>query len=52
MSLKALADAVGVKPPSVYEWESGEGNPRVDRLPRLAAALGVTVPQLLGGRAS
>ncbi len=52
MSLKDLADAVGVKPPSVYEWEIGEGNPRVDRLPKLAAALGVSVPELLGGKAA
>lgn len=47
----ALAEAVGVSGVSVSHWESGRRQPHIDRLPLIAAALGVSIHMLLTGRA-
>ncbi|WP_035804686.1 helix-turn-helix domain-containing protein [Kitasatospora mediocidica] len=41
-----LADALGVKRPTIAKWESGETFPEPDRLPALAAALGGGLDEL------
>lgn len=48
LSQVALASALGIKGPSVAEWESGKSKPAISRLPDLAQALGCTVDDLLG----
>ena len=45
---KELAKAVGVDPSAVSQWETGVNSPRVNKLPKIAAALGCTVPELFG----
>lgn len=52
LSRADLARALGIKPPSVHDWENGATAPRLDRLPSLATALGVTVDDLLGATKS
>lgn len=43
-----LARAVGVKPPTMFEWMNDLCAPRGDRLPAIAAALGITQGELFG----
>lgn len=43
-----LARAVGVDYATFWRWEKGELEPSAQSLPKLAAALGVTVGELFG----
>ena len=47
-SLRALADKVGMAYPALFRLESGESDPRLSTLRRLAKALNVTVAELIG----
>lgn len=44
----ALAEAVGVTPGAVSQWESGLTNPSLETLVKIAAVLNVTTDELLG----
>ena len=44
-----LADAIGVTPKAVSRWETGRGLPDISLLDPLAAALGVSVAQMMSG---
>lgn len=46
---RALAEAVGVTDKAVSKWESGRGLPDISLVEPLAAALGVSVAELLTG---
>ena len=46
----ALAGTLGVKPQSVGKWERGDGYPRAELLPKLAAALGCEIGELYAGK--
>ena len=43
LSVQQLADAIGVKKQSVYDWEAAKYAPGQDNLDALAKALGVQV---------
>ena len=45
-----LAEALQVSDKAVSKWETGRGLPDITLLEPLAAALGVSVPELLSGR--
>lgn len=47
MTQQQLADALGVAQQSVTRWETGEREPRVSTLRRIAAVLGCDVTALL-----
>ena len=47
-----LALLIGVTRTAVTKWESGEANPRTDRLLKIADALRCSVDDLLGTRKS
>ena len=47
-----LAEALGVSTVTVCKWELGRGLPKAKRLPEVAKALQVTVPELLEGGAN
>ncbi len=47
-SLRALANKAAMAYPALYRLESGEADPRLSTLKRLAAALNVTVADLIG----
>lgn len=49
LTQRALADAVGVTDKAVSKWESGRGLPDISLVEPLAAALGVSVAELLTG---
>ncbi|MBR6607127.1 MAG: helix-turn-helix domain-containing protein [Oscillospiraceae bacterium] len=44
-----LADTIGVTPKAVSRWETGRGLPDISLLDPLAAALGVSVAELMSG---
>ena len=46
LSLRALAQAVGVTPPAVVRWERGTAKPRQATFARLSAALGADEGEL------
>jgi transcriptional regulator with XRE-family HTH domain len=48
LSLRALADKAGMSYVALYRLESGETDPRLGTLRRLARALNVTVADLIG----
>ena len=49
LSLKEIADAVGVSVPTVQRWESGEiKNLRRDKIGKLSSILDVPVEKILG----
>ena len=48
MSYRQLAKASGVNLSTIFRLESGALDPRLSTLEKLAKALGVTVPALLG----
>ena len=50
MSMQNLADIVGVSSAAVNNWENHGTIPRADKMPVLAAALGVSVDYLRTGR--
>ncbi len=47
-SLRALADKVGMAYPALFRLETGEADPRLSTLRKLARALNVTVARLIG----
>ena len=47
-SLRALADKVGMAYPALFRLESGEADPRLSTLRKLAKALNVKVADLIG----
>lgn len=47
ISVKCLASAVGVCPLTIYRYETGKREPTLLIAKRLAAALGVTVDELI-----
>ena len=49
-SLRALADKVGMAYPALFRLETGEADPRLSTLRRLAKALNVAVADLIGER--
>lgn len=49
LKVAELADAAGVSKPYIWQIESGRrANPSADKLQKIAAALGVTIADLLG----
>jgi transcriptional regulator with XRE-family HTH domain len=48
MTQEQLAKLLGVTQGAVAQWENGLTHPAFNMLPRLAAALGVTVDELIG----
>lgn len=44
---QALADLMGVKPPTVSQWLSGQYTPRPKKLRELSAITGLSIEQLL-----
>ncbi len=48
LSQKAAAISLGIKPPSMSGWESGDTKPTLENLKAMAALYGVTVDYLLG----
>jgi tellurite methyltransferase len=48
LTQEQLAKLVGVTQGAVAQWENGQTHPSFPVLPRLAAALGVTVDELIG----
>lgn len=44
LSLKQVADAVGVSKPTVWAWENSRARPTRDKWDAIARALGVTLP--------
>jgi transcriptional regulator with XRE-family HTH domain len=51
LSQDQLAEKLNVSRAAVSSWETGEHTPRGKRLKLLASTLGVTVPDLMSGRA-
>jgi transcriptional regulator with XRE-family HTH domain len=47
-SLRALAAKVGMAYPALFRLESGEADPRLSTLRKLAKALNVTVAEIIG----
>jgi transcriptional regulator with XRE-family HTH domain len=47
-SIRALADKVGMAYPALFRLESGDTDPRLSTLRKLAKALNVTVAELIG----
>lgn len=47
LSQAELARLVGVQSGAVWRWEFGLRNPRMELVPKIAAALGVTADSLL-----
>lgn len=48
LSVKQIADIMGVTVQAVGKWERGEGCPRADQLPKLAEAMNCTIDALFG----
>lgn len=44
-----FAEMISENRTTVAMWEAGKSNPRADKLPKLAKALGCTVDELLEG---
>lgn len=51
MTQQEVADAVGVTKAAVCTWEGGTARPRMSKMEELAAALGMSVTELLGEQA-
>lgn len=49
MTQDTLASALGVQRTTISMWETGQSLPRAELLPKLAAALGCTIDELLSG---
>lgn len=45
---KQVAFSLGIRPPSVSDWENGKSKPTIENLIKLAALCHVTVDELLG----
>ena len=50
MDVYEIAEAYGFARTSFYDWENGRRTPPLEKLPRIAAALGVSVRNLLPER--
>lgn len=50
MSVREAAKRLSVTDAAVYMWETGQMNPRTDRLPEIASVYGVSVDELLAGK--
>lgn len=50
MTRSELARQMGVKHPSVIQWEKEESLPAAAKLPKLAAVLGVTIDELYSNK--
>ena len=48
LTQREVARALGIKSPSVAQWESGRSRPDLERLPALARLYKVTVEELCG----
>lgn len=48
MTQDQLAKLLGVTQGAVAQWENGNTHPAYNLLPKIAAALGVTIDQLIG----
>lgn len=48
LTQRGVAKALGIKSPSVAQWESGRSRPDLERLPALARLYNVTVEELCG----
>lgn len=48
LTQEQLAKLLGVTQGAVAQWENGLTHPAFNMLPRLAAALGITVDELIG----
>ena len=46
--LKDIAEVAGVSIQAVHQWESGETQPPIDKLLKVARFYGVTVDELIG----
>ena len=49
LSVSQLASRIGVKPETVKKWESGETDPRPNKVNQLSGILGVSMIWLLAG---
>lgn len=49
MTMKHLADELGITVTSVSRYETGDREPDIETLKRLASILGTTVDELIGG---
>ena len=47
ISQAQLAELIGVKQPSVWEWLNGESMPRSDNLRKISEVTGLSVDELL-----
>lgn len=47
-TLAEVANAAGVTPGAVSQWESGQTIPTADKIPAIAAALGCSIDELYG----
>ena len=47
MSQQALADKLGVARSAVAMWETGQANPRVDKLAEMAELFGCSMDELM-----
>jgi transcriptional regulator with XRE-family HTH domain len=48
LTQREAAQALGIKSPSVAQWESGRSRPDLERLPVLARIYKVTIEELCG----
>lgn len=43
-----VAEAAGVPQPTLSDWKSGRSMPKIDKLARIAAAIGTTASEIYG----
>lgn len=47
LSVQQVTEKLNISDAAVYKWETGQQNPRVSRLPEIAALYGCTLDELL-----
>lgn len=47
LSVQQVTEKLNISDAAVYMWETGQQNPRVSRLPEIAALYGCTLDELL-----
>lgn len=47
LSVQQVVEKLNISKAAVYMWETGQQNPRVSRLPEIAALYGCTLDELL-----
>lgn len=47
LSVQQVTEKLNISDVAVYMWETGQQNPRVSRLPEIAALYGCTLDELL-----